>query len=146
MANFAITRSLKSEVEPQGLVDVFHDGVSYLTNTGTQPVNGNRAHLLCLSFGVAIEACCCGSEQDLKGIHVSNIRRHGNDRNDASTTPLGSAICPVVADQDSGALLVGLTAATGIEIDQVDLTPVHLAESIARRDIPERAVVIVPFL
>ena len=39
MENFAITRSLKSEVEPQGLVDVFHDGVSYLTNAGTQPVN-----------------------------------------------------------------------------------------------------------
>lgn len=108
-------------MQPQGLVDVAHDGLRNDAYVIAEPLDRDRADLFSLGFRVALEACIHGWKQDLKRVDAFDVGGHGHDGDDATSQPRRRGVGGIVTDHDCRPAFARLRSTRRIEIDKVDV-------------------------
>jgi hypothetical protein len=112
-------------MEPEGFIELSRKFSWKLTDPFSDLLNGNGAHLLCLSLGIKIETSGHCAQCNLEWIDTLDVWRHWNNGYHSTTKSLCGAVCAVVAHDDCGSTLVGLGTDHWLEVNPTEFPASH---------------------
>ena len=112
-------------METKSFVELPNEVRGNVPNSRTHSLNGNRANLLGLGFGVCPQSGCFGGELDLEGVDPTNTRSNRNHGHYAPTEASGGRVSFVVADDNRRPAFVRLSPDDGVEVHKSNLATKH---------------------
>ena len=125
---------LQSEMESECLVEIGEENCAELAAACTETVDRDGADLFGSGFRVSLQTGDCGREQYLERIEAGDVRRDGDNGEDAASESSGGCVGAVIADDHRWSSFVGFGTTHGVEVDEADLAASHQPSPSARAE------------